>query len=126
MNLRSALLLVITLAFALLLVYVGFFLIPHGASVGPFDRRALQHLVGFWGLAIIVLGFVASFYSWTAYSVHFVLFGCAAVASWLELFFPNTFPLRGEVRELAGAIRNSQSGFGLPRVWPLHGCLLPH
>lgn len=109
MNLRSASHLVATVAFALLLVYAGAFLVPHGASLGPFDRRALQHMVGFWGLAIILQGFVASFYSWSAYSVHAALFSCVAVASWFELFFPTALPLAKELRAFAAAIRNPGS-----------------
>ena len=97
MNPRNVLLLVIHIALALFLVYAGAFLIPHGVSLGPFDRRALQHLVGFWGLAIILQGFAASYYLWTVYSVYVLLFGLVVA---VELFFPGALQLSGEVHQV--------------------------
>lgn len=79
---------------------------PKGAAVAHFDRRAIQHLLGFWGLSIILIGVAAAFHSWIEYAVHAVVLSFVALAAWLVWMFQNTVTLSSELDTLARVIRS--------------------
>lgn len=106
MDRRRAALVATSLVLALWLVYAGWFMVPQGASFGPLDRRAIQHLIGFWGLSIVVQGFVASFHSREDFAAHAAILTGVALASWLEWLCPHILPASDELRALARVIRN--------------------
>lgn len=106
MNFREVVPMAICAALALLLTYAGTFLVPKELSVGVFDRRAIQHMFGFWGLALLLLSFVVSFYSWAAYKFHALFLGGIALIAWTVPFVQDKIALSNEVLIVARLIQH--------------------